>query len=408
MRIVKLAPIIWVLLFVLSCSNNLFIETPDNIIEENDVLLLKDNERNIAVFVDEDSVSLDITSFDEELGRDVKCVEPLDFRLLNNEDFSRSGASFNNVKVIILGMRDDGNPGIWLINRDQTVYSPLNEESGKKSSRLYHISNTGDELIGGEYQAYLGWKYYPTLLSDDGKIVGGYAYNEDGFNSYFINIDKEKKAAVYWSLRENNHGQYYISRARVVGTLPESENNGNRDWRWLRRIISRLKLLFLDYLDNYLIEPESIVKNEIDQFYSMTGFDQDNDKAVAIISRNKVKSITKIKEENNDPNPLVSPTLVYDISPGTNSIQTFQLVCGDNIENEFLYDVDGDEVTVVLDPLTPLPSFITFDEKTGEVSIDNNYAPGSGSVKLNFWTIDDRGGSTEDDALSVTIQFLSS
>lgn len=108
---------------------------------------------------------------------------------------------------------------------------------------------------------------------------------------------------------------------------------------------------------------------------------------------------------NSAPNPLVKPDSNITVYAGTGSFQTFQLECSDNIDSAFLYDVDGDSVTVIVDSTTPLPLYISLNASTGLVSIDTDGAiPDEGeNIILNFWTIDDKGGSTETSLLVVTI-----
>ena len=101
--------------------------------------------------------------------------------------------------------------------------------------------------------------------------------------------------------------------------------------------------------------------------------------------------------ENHDPNPLVSPTSI-DATSGEDTV-SFHLVCSENPDGAYLYDEDGDNVTVVIDPETPLPDSMSFNEETG-VIIVRRTTDISGT--LRFWTIDDMEGSTEDQPLTVT------
>ncbi|MBF9015532.1 MULTISPECIES: hypothetical protein [unclassified Oceanispirochaeta] len=101
--------------------------------------------------------------------------------------------------------------------------------------------------------------------------------------------------------------------------------------------------------------------------------------------------------ENHDPNPLVSPTSI-DATSGEDII-SFHLVCSENPDGAYLYDEDGDNVTVVIDPETPLPDDMSFNEETGVIIV---YRRTDLSGTLRFWTVDDMDGSTEDQPLTVT------
>ncbi len=102
--------------------------------------------------------------------------------------------------------------------------------------------------------------------------------------------------------------------------------------------------------------------------------------------------------DNHDPYPLVSPTSIS-ITSG-NMTQTVQLLCSTNIDNSNLYDEDGDIVTVVVDSATSLPGCISLNETTGLLTITRN-EDYSGNIR--FWTVDDNGGSSESDLLTVSI-----
>ncbi len=106
---------------------------------------------------------------------------------------------------------------------------------------------------------------------------------------------------------------------------------------------------------------------------------------------------------NNDPYPLVSPDTI-DASSG-DEVQTFQLLCDTNPDGTALYDEDGDPVTVVVDDTTPLPSFIELDTATGVLTVTRSE---SYTGTINFWTVDDQGGTTEGEALSVEFTVVSS
>lgn len=89
---------------------------------------------------------------------------------------------------------------------------------------------------------------------------------------------------------------------------------------------------------------------------------------------------------NNDPHPLIGPASITATSG--DEVQTFQLRCSENSEGAYLYDVDGDTVTVEVDEDTPLPANITLDTSTGLLTVTRSSAF---SGVVNFWTVDDQG-----------------
>jgi hypothetical protein len=100
---------------------------------------------------------------------------------------------------------------------------------------------------------------------------------------------------------------------------------------------------------------------------------------------------------NYDPNPLIAPGTIDATNGGYSQI--FQLVCSSNPDSENLYDEDGDAVTVVVDSNTPLPDCMTLVESTGVLLVTRDDTVDG---TINFWTVDDRGGSTESEPLTVS------
>ena len=100
---------------------------------------------------------------------------------------------------------------------------------------------------------------------------------------------------------------------------------------------------------------------------------------------------------NSKPNPLVSPSAAT-IARGTTVVQTFQLQCSTNIDNADLFDLEGDTITVIVDGATPLPGYMSLDSATGEITV---VSATGGDLSINFWTVDDKGATTESDPLTV-------
>ena len=103
---------------------------------------------------------------------------------------------------------------------------------------------------------------------------------------------------------------------------------------------------------------------------------------------------------NTAPLPLVGPDTIS--TDGADYIQYFQLYCDTNPDGSFLYDEDGDTVTVVQDGT--LPSNIVLNTSTGVITITRS-ALFTGNA--NFWTEDGNGGSTESEKLTVNFNVTS-
>jgi len=407
MNFKKLSVFLLVIFLMYSCSNNFL--TVDNSpfsnngesITEAEPLVSIDNDRGIAVFVDENNVTIDIESFDEESNSFIKCIEPFNLALIKTEDdFGRSALETDSVRAFVIGRREDGKPGIWLIHKSGKVQCPINEETGKRTSHLLDADNNDGDLIGGEYEGFLGWTYFPTIFSDDKHLIGGYALNEDGFNRRFIQIEAGSQVAVYWRLKESVSGYYYISRAKVIGTLPENDNPGDWFYRWIRKIISRLKLLFLSRLDDYLIEPNMITFDESLKHYEVLGPNKNGNDSVALVDYYKVYSIVEVTtSENEAPFDIIGPseqTIVYDFDVPTE----IQLVTG---EPENAFDPNpGDIVTFYS---STLPEGVTLDPESGILTVLNP-PYGNYSEEFTVWSEDDKFLKSTD--FTVTIYFTTS
>jgi len=284
--------------FMAACSNINLPEIQNT--ESEDVLITDSNstfsvsydaKRDIAVFVDENNEVLDIISFDEESGKTIKCTKPIDMAILEKND---------SVQAIVVGVREDNKPGVWLIGTRGTVTCPVNDRTGKRTTALVYAEDV-QSLIDVERKAFLGWVYTPILISDDGCMIAGYAYNEEGFSSSRLNIDPGSKVAVYWKLTENSDGFYFLSKVQVVGTFSEREEGKEHFWGWLCSLVSKLKLLFLNHLDDYLKVPDNITAVANSPFYQISGLNKEDKQAIATVDYNKVLSIEVVISENQAP-----------------------------------------------------------------------------------------------------------
>lgn len=292
---------------IFSCDNGIMMPEIDSL-PEPDVIevdievepdFVYDNSRDIVVFQD-NGESIDIVSYDENLGDEVKCIRLIDSVTFDLESSSRNSVGGRRLRAVVIGMREDENPGLWLLFENGAVESPIDEDTGERSPLLDKVKYRNRFGLDGFYNAVIGWDYTPTMISDNGLMVGGYAINENGFQHGSIGIDPGTKAAVYWRLFNHSDDQYVISSARVVGTLDIPEYTG---WyaRFLNEMARMLKLLFLDYLDDYLLEPEDLVYLDEEDLYKMTGPNKAGNNAEASISFEDVLSIEELDYANNPP-----------------------------------------------------------------------------------------------------------
>ena len=267
-------------------------------------------------------------------------------------------------RAVILGVRTDGRPGVWIVYPRGIVVIPEGD-GGDMTSELLEAVSDADGFRWDH-----GWIYEAMALSDDGKIIVGVAENPDAWwlADY---LETTPRVVVWWNLVDKGNGVFYLSRARVVAKYPEwnmDDVKNDRDGRgyrwnrhhryWLRWFLDRLGLWFFAWADNYLGDlagPEELgdikpVVKEIDDIYAVYGHDKDGDFAKAKITPYKVLSIEKTDPPvdpdppvNNPPWPVTGPTDPQDLTSG----MSFKLEVSDDqgiIDNPDNFDPDGDDV----------------------------------------------------------------
>ena len=264
-----------------------------------------DASRGLAVFVDESGARIDITSIDED-GSVVPCVEPLASAAMADET---SAKGFGRHPVLVIGLRRDGRPGAWIVMPDNTVQPVIDAESGKLSTDLPE----SDEKAG-VFRGRFGWLYHVRGVSEDGKLIAGYAEHPRGFGHGRWQIDAGTTIGVYWRVWKHSVRPYWVvSHARVIGSYDASNvpvpDRRERHWRdWRRRRLDELKWFFLDYLTSYLVmvEKGGVHNDTASEAYLVTGTDQDGEAAVATIAKDGSISIA----------PASPPSTEPDLAPG--------------------------------------------------------------------------------------------
>ncbi len=342
-----------------------------------------DTSRNQGVYVNEYGHKIDIRSIEGPEGTLVNCVEAIDIAVMNGGDVSAgTDSGESRIKAIVVGKRDDGQPGAWEIHSDDSIHSLWNEEAGLKSSLLPE-SYDRDEGLRGRF----GWVYYVTDISEDGKIAVGYAENNHGFKHPKWGIEPGTTIGVYWRLWNYGSNPFFsVSRARVIGTAVTPENDfpnwrGHNYLNWLlRRILNRLKLFFLNWLEAYLIMADSVHYDSVRDLYIVSGTDQDGKEAIATIDARGNITITPVGEPGEGKFDLEPGEIIFAVS----YIEDGQLLSITlPIENKAADTVSTDfKVHFYLSTDTTFDAAAP-DEDLGTVSVTTDI-PGGSTVNINL------------------------
>ncbi|MBI9106267.1 MAG: hypothetical protein JEZ04_05930 [Spirochaetales bacterium] len=341
-----------------------------------------DIERNQGIYINEQNEKIDIRS--TEGGITVACVEAVDIVFLEAPNIEVSENDRTRAIALVIGRRDDGNPGLWEIHNDDSIH-PLKIE-GKETSMLPESEEYQDWMM-----AAFGWKYYVTGISSDGRIVIGYAENNGGWEHPHWNIKEETTVGVYWNLGKNNSGRIpWVSRAKVIGTPLNSfdwkfgsDKFGRIAMRWLRFLRKRFQLLFLDWMENYLTTAVSVNLAEEEGQYIIKGPDKDGIDSAAVVSGKKVISIE----------PLPTSGDELDLSPGALIPANSNAADGENLAVILTIENSGTGiVTGTFDVqfyLSDDTVFDTGDINVGTVSVTQNIPDSSAIEITSLLTIPD-------------------
>jgi hypothetical protein len=263
-----------------------------------------DASRNQGIYVNENGLKADILGYEEQEGRTVKCVEAVSIVPMSQSSASPlmglKGGTV--VKALVLGVRDDGRPGIWEIDADDSIH-PVKTWKGWSSSCL-----PDSEDRGGALRGLFGWKYFPIALRADGAgtaLIVGKAVN-DGFKlGQYWSIEKGTTVGVYWKLQVGSHKHFVlVSPARVIGIGLEQAQL--RHWKprpphgRASLVLSSLNLFFLSYYEDYLTElkvtredpgnQEAFYWDAKEAVFGVKGLNKSQDAVIAKISREDVIS----------------------------------------------------------------------------------------------------------------------
>ena len=278
-----------------------------------------DAARNQGIFVDEKGQKIDIRSTEPD-GTIANCADAVGIAV--EESFAAQtgartsvGAPPLGLKAAVVGMRADGFPGLWVILWDNSIVPAGDLSSGKNSSCLPEC----DDRDGG-LRGRFGWRYFVTGISENMRMIVGYAINEKGFHFGRIDIEAGTTVGVYWKIERKAFRPFaFVDRAQVIGVLDQAKRPPHRsrippwfDWL-LKKMLSKLQLFFLDYFSSYLIMTTGVSYDKVKDTYTVAGTDQDGKKAVATIdSRNRI-TIAVVVEPTDKPDLAVTAVIV----PGT-------------------------------------------------------------------------------------------
>ena len=215
------------------------------------ILVTTDAARNQGVLVSSGGTRTDIKAVADD-GTTVSCADALTIAVMN--DGTSTKGSSGNRDSIVIGTRADGNPGAWGFSGGK-IRPVIDEDTGAATSSL---PQTDDH--DGTFRGQFGWTYHVMGVSEDGKIMIGYAENKKGFSrGRFTNRPQGTTVGVYWKASHHPRRPFLmVSRAHIIGTFDtshmQSVDKHVRHWiDWVKKHVLRSRWFLLDFLTDYLI-----------------------------------------------------------------------------------------------------------------------------------------------------------
>jgi hypothetical protein len=253
------------------------------------ISVVNDAERGVAVYINESGQRFDVAAEETPGGVLVKCVDVSDFTIVPS---TGDGDSLP-VKAMVVGTRDDGSPGVWQINSDDTITLPQPEQTDDNTARC---------IVGGEMQSLpeglqmrFGWTFKGLLTSADAKVIVGYAEQKQGTTYNSVQLAPGTRVAVFWRVSTLPYTRIcMVSSPRVIGILSKPPHPSWWPARALSNILVQLKQFLLGKYEAYIVTPESIaIENGV---YKVKGSDDEGVTAIARIDRNTVASIIEVPD----------------------------------------------------------------------------------------------------------------
>jgi hypothetical protein len=347
-----------------------------------------DESRGLVVLTESDGSETVVSSL--EGNQSIDCVDVTDYVLFDSDSSSRHSMGFGGgPRAIILGLRSDGRPGVWVLYHGGIVVIPEGD-TGDSSSQLLEVVSEADGFRWDD-----GWDYTAIALSEDGRIIVGMAENPDA-EWLASQLGSTPKVVVWWNLVDKGNGSFFLSRARVVAEYPEWDfhtvrsGRSGRDshwyryvWRWFRWFFDRLGLWFFAWADDYLgdLAEDPLSIEDVD-VYAIRGYDKAGDLAEALITPYRVLSIAKADvvdpDENLPPWPVTGPVGALGFIEVSSETPWIQLEVGGST-NPADFDPDGDDV------IFNIESFSIDDTDLNQYVIDNVEISSQGILSFNNW-----------------------
>jgi hypothetical protein len=194
-------------------------------------------------------------------------------------------------KALVTGTRDDGTPGVWEIQADDSIQLPQPEQSADNTARC---------MVGGDMsslpegiQLRYGWTFHtgPVL---PGMIVG-YAKATRDVTIGGVQIFKNSTVAVYWRVYSLRYSRFCIVAApRIIGTVVRQPppDGWPANLNSLSAIVRQLKLYFAGTLESYLMTATALTVDPSTGTYFVTGENEDSLPASAAIEKNGNVTVT--------------------------------------------------------------------------------------------------------------------
>lgn len=393
-KLLFLVMVVFITFLFISCPNQLNSPIVVSDLSESSFegYVFDDASRGMAVYVDESGIETLIQS-EEESGF-VSCVEVIDSAFSSNSRFANrsAGGSSNFWQAIILGKRNDGSFGLWMVYRGGRVTSIIISDDLKGSVL--------QELIAARrpWSRYFGWSYKDLKIAVNGDefIIAGSAISKSEIGWHNYSLAANTSIGVYWAgeiIKEYEDSiRFYISRANVIGVKDRTlwqdykQSTDKSNYRRAHRWMWALRMFLSGWFDKYLVMPASIELGDNEGEYNIYGSDQDGvegETSVAVVTAKRVLSVEKVSdsEGNLSPYAVIGPDEVS-MDAGSGSSQTVTLLTN---------APDGVDISFVSNQ--QLPSYATLDPDTGIITIINaDWNNGdSYDLLITVWLVDDQG-----------------
>ena len=269
--------------------------------------VVNDSSRSQAVFIDGAGKRIDLSALDKTSGDTVRCVVATGFAIMPQT----ANSDAPSVKAIVVGDRNDGSAGIWAIGADEGVRLIADEQGGSNGDLSPHDGDGPENM-----HRHFGWVYHATAVSQDGRIVVGYAENPHGFSLGRLSIPAGTTVGIYWRVHRTPSGRLWVvSPPLVIGTFdaPKRHHDFGGHSRFpLPGFLAFLKVFFIGELQSYLIMATAVTYDPVQNAYVVTGTDQDGEAATATISKDGAIVIAATVST-----PATAPTISASVTPAS-------------------------------------------------------------------------------------------